>query len=359
MARPRTLLADSRLSQRKLWLWAAGFALAGIAVVLAVRAASPMGFEAEVSTRQGNAAVISLAGASGGQAIRFAAPSPTPEPGNSAGLPVRLTFYYPWFPETWGKLSDPFTNFHPSAGWYSSDSSLVVANHIQHMTYAGFDGAIASWWGPGTHAEATRIPALLNNSANSSHGKNLKWGLYYERESVADPTSAQLRTDLQYLKDRYTSHANFLRINGAPVLFVFEDPADGCAMASRWAEANAGLGFYVVLKVFPGYAQCPQQPANWHQYAPANPRDSQAGHSYTVSPGFWLKGEAAPRLVRDPARFAADLDAMVSSKAPLQLVTTYNEWGEGTAVEPATEWSSTDGYGTYLNILHSRLNSGR
>jgi hypothetical protein len=35
-----------------------------------------------------------------------------------------------------------------------------------------------------------------------------------------------------------------------------------------------------------------------------------------------------------------------------QLITTFNEWGEGTAVESASEWATSSGYGTYLDILH-------
>ena len=43
---------------------------------------------------------------------------------------------------------------------------------------------------------------------------------------------------------------------------------------------------------------------------------------------------------------------MVGSGAQFQLVTTFNEWGEGTAVESAGEWASDSGFGVYLDILH-------
>jgi hypothetical protein len=45
---------------------------------------------------------------------------------------------------------------------------------------------------------------------------------------------------------------------------------------------------------------------------------------------------------------------MVASREPWQLVTTFNEWGEGTAVEPAREWRSHSGFGKYLDALHRR-----
>jgi hypothetical protein len=44
---------------------------------------------------------------------------------------------------------------------------------------------------------------------------------------------------------------------------------------------------------------------------------------------------------------------MVASGKSWQIVTSFNEWGEGTAVEGAQEWSGASGFGTYLDILHN------
>jgi hypothetical protein len=347
----RLIQTQSPLNRPRLGLFAIFFGLVGIvAVIWALAAPVPSAFEPEDGALSGTATVQNVTGASGGKAVKFGSGATT--------FPLRITFYYPWFPETWGNLGDPFTSFHPSLGYYSSDDASVITGHIQKMTYAGMDAAIASWWGQGQHSEATRIPALLNNSANSSNGKNLKWAMYYEKESTGDPTVSELTSDLAYIKSNYASNGNYLKINNKPVIFAFEDGLDGCPMVDRWTQANAGQGFYLVLKVFSGYASCTNQPDNWHQYGPATARDSQAGHSFTISPGFWLKGELSPRLARDPARWATDVDAMIASAAPLQLVTTFNEWGEGSAVEPATEWASASGYGTYIDTLHAKLNSG-
>jgi hypothetical protein len=46
---------------------------------------------------------------------------------------------------------------------------------------------------------------------------------------------------------------------------------------------------------------------------------------------------------------------MVASRARFQLVTTFNEWGEGTAVESARQWQSGSGFGSYLDTLHATL----
>ncbi len=271
---------------------------------------------------------------------------------------VRAAFYYPWFTETWGRSTDPFSVYHPGLGYYSSDDSALVARHLATMQYANLNAAIVSWWGQGQHNEQARIPALLN----AASGTQFTEALYYEKEGFADPGVTELSADLKYIQQRYASHANYLTRGGRPVLMAFGDAADGCSMASRWKQANAGR-FFIVLKVFNGYRNCPDQPDGWHQYAPAVAQDSQAGFSYSVSPGFWLKGEQSPRLIRDPSRFATNLRSMVASGAPFQLITTFNEWGEGTAVEWADRmasgasggWSSSTARGTYVDLMHSIL----
>src|SRR4029077_2613572 len=92
---------------------------------------------------------------------------------------------------------------------------------------------------------------------------------------------------------------------------------------------------------------------SWHQYGPAVRTDRQGSFSFSISPGFFKAGESSPRLARDPTAWTAAVCQMVASGTQWQLVTTFNEWGEGTAVEPAAEWQSASGYGQYLDTLRS------
>lgn len=265
---------------------------------------------------------------------------------DSLPFPIRATFYYPWFPETWGGTPNPFTHFNPSAGFYRSDNVNVIRSHIQSMQYGKAQAALSSWWGQGHYTDA-RLGLLLQ----TAQGTGFRFGIYHEQESTGDPSVAQLNSDLTYIKSRYGSDPAFLRVNGKFVVFAFADAADGCAMVDRWKQANT-VGAYVVLKVFPGYATCASQPDAWHQYGPASATHSFPGQSFTISPGFWLATEASPRLARDLVRWKQNIRDMIASKAPWQLVTTFNEWGEGTATESANEWATPSGQGAYLDALH-------
>jgi acid phosphatase type 7 len=276
--------------------------------------------------------------------------SQPPPSDTQPGFPIRAAFYYPWFPEAWDQSGIyPFTKYTPTAGFYDSSSTALVQQHIRSMEYGRVEAGIASWWGQGSRTDG-RIPTLL--SATRALASDFRWSLYHEQESSGDPSPAAIESDLRYIRDRYGKDPAYLRVNGRFVVFVYADAQDGCAMVDRWKQANAAIGAYLVLKVFGGYRSCLGQPDGWHQYAPAVATDSQAGYSFSISPGFDKAGELVPRLARDPARWNQNIRDMVASNAPFQLVTTMNEWGEGTSVESAQEWSSASGQGVYLDALH-------
>jgi len=264
-------------------------------------------------------------------------------------LPLRAIFYYPWFPNAWTQKGIyPYTHYSPSLGFYDSGNATIIQQHIAAMQYGRIDAGILSWWGQGHYTDG-RVSAILAATA----GYNFHWAIYHEGESQGNPTVSEIKADLLYLRDQYSQNQAFLKLDGRFVVFVYADAADGCDMVTRWIQANsAEINAYIVLKVFPGYKACSSQPQNWHQYSPAIAVDHQIGYSYTISPGFWKVGET-PRLERDLARWNQNVRDMVASGAPLQLVTTFNEWGEGTSLESTLEWNSSSGFGVFLDALHN------
>jgi hypothetical protein len=252
--------------------------------------------------------------------------------------PIRATFFYPWYPESWY----PTSHFTPTLGApYNSSDPSVLSYQVAAMEYAHINVAIASWWGQGTPTD-NRIPLLLAATENSP----LKWALYYE------PSPGTQASDLSYIYSKYASNPSYEHVNGKPVLFVYSRSVASCADTANWVALNAGR-FYLDLQVFEGYQNCAIQPDQWHQYAPASRTDEQSGHSYSISPGYWKYNSATPLLARDPTAFTQAVQAMVASGEPWQLITTWNEWGEGTAVEDAIQWQTADNYGQYVDILHN------
>jgi len=150
------------------------------------------------------------------------------------------------------------------------------------------------------------------------------------------------------------------RIDGKPVVFVYtrgsEDNTE--EFMKKWADAVDNKWYYV-LKVFGGYKDIKYQPSSWHQYGPSTrihkmEDSSRELVSINISPGF---KHADPNkttfLERASEELWTDLvKEMVGSEVDWQLVTSYNEWGEGTSVESALDWQTESGYGMYLDVLH-------
>jgi hypothetical protein len=264
--------------------------------------------------------------------------------------PLRLTFYYPWFPDG---LDHPGSNYTPSDGAYSTADPVEDAKQISQMRFAGLNGAIFSWEG-----QSDAFSKRLSIELAAAHGTPFRWSVYYELEGQGDPSVAAISSDLNYLYTTYASDPNWLRIDNKPVIFVWNGANDGCAMLARWAAANANHQWYVVQKEFfaQPYRSCANQPDAWHEYAPAN-QVVTTPWSFSVSPGFWRKGEATPQLARSVSAFDTAVKAMKASNAQFEMVTTWNEWIEGTSIQSATAWATPDGEGAYVDVLHNELGS--
>jgi RNA polymerase sigma factor (sigma-70 family) len=346
-----------RLLTHKIALSAAGKATVAAVTVLAVAAAGVTGLKLVSDHRSSGAAASAIHTVSAGPAtslaptisISAAKSSPTPAkttaPAADAivntALPVRAAFYYPWYPENFANNGSHYT---PSAGDYSVDDPATIDRQIKDMQYGGLQAGIESWWGIGLR-EDKRLPLLMTEAAKLG----FSWSVYYEKQGYGDPSVSEITSDLIYLR-KYSDQRAWLHIDNLPVIFVYAQASDGCGMATRWAEANQTAHYYVVLKVFPGYRSCADQPQGWHQYA--DDLDIQPGYSAIASPGFFKYNETTPSIPRDPTTFRQQVTEVAESKDPFQLIISYNEWGEGTAVESATAWSSASGHGVYMDILH-------
>ena len=260
---------------------------------------------------------------------------------------IRAAFYYPWFPEGWTQDGVfPFTAYHPSLGYYGSSDRSVIQRHIEAMQYGNIDAGIASWWGPG-HYTDTAFDALLEEAG----GTGFKWAVYYEAESVGNPTAGQIRADLRYVEARYARDPSYLRVDGRWVVFVYSTNDDRCELAERWKEA-ALPNVFVVLKAFPRHRDCAAQPDAWHYYNPLVYTAGLAPDSFAISPGYTKPGDEQT-VARDLERWQESVREMASSTVRFQLILTFNEWGEGTSIESAEEWASPSGHGAYLDVLHA------
>ncbi|HIN15419.1 MAG TPA: hypothetical protein EYM69_07285, partial [Dehalococcoidia bacterium] len=312
---------------------------------------------------------------------------------NEADDDIIGAFTYPWYgnpatsgawnhwqmhghnpPSTWYAHyapNYPNSTWDPSTMLYDSGDVALMRWQDQLMARSGLDIAISSWWGIGTFEDD-----LLLSSARIC--KSVQWCIYYEREAYADPTALQIYTDLKWVIDRLGPTKNYAKVDGKWLVFVYFALESGTA--ERWRQAKQLLhdqGYDVYINAY-GSGSPLDMPDPWDAIHVYNPLKRQtltqtipAGDdSASVSPGFWL-ADAAPVLSRDLDAFRSAWEQTVTEAAQSRflLIETWNEWHEGTCIEPgqrvvhddANGFSPTgDNYGLdYIDAIAEQANTLR
>lgn len=264
---------------------------------------------------------------------------------------IRIAAYYPWFPEGWTHAqTDPFTHYRPSLGFYDAGRPAVIERHVRAMKWGHITSATYSWWGKGSQTDG-RFAAHL-----AAGGKlGFQWAIYHELEGYGDPSVESIQADLEYIRDTYAASPGYLKLGGRPVVFVYGDADDGknCDAATRWAAANQTVGAYLVLRTFKGYRACEASIDSWHPYSANKNEFDLFPFAYSISPGFYFAIDKQPMRRRSVRSWSRMVHRMVDSPAQFHFVISFNEWGEGTAIESAVQWASRSGYGRYLDVLHA------
>lgn len=284
--------------------------------------------------------------------------------GDNAMDNIVVAFFYPWYGNPnltgtwfhWGNVADgylppsswtanylpsyPDSTWDPATQLYDSNDPDALRWQDRAMARAGIDIASASWWGIGGHTDTAFAEAIRIS-------KSVQWCIYYELDSIGDPTPQQIYDDLAYVIDTYGPTRNYAKIDGKWLIMVYA--VGGSAAADRWRQAKALLladGYEVYLNGGAGIAQPSNMPDPWdaiHYYSPVPHQTLTSAppggdDSASVSPGFWLIGED-PRSDRSLGEYTSAWDSITADHemSRFMLVETWNEWHEGTQIEPGQE----------------------
>jgi glycoprotein endo-alpha-1,2-mannosidase len=253
-------------------------------------------------------------------------------------------FYYPWYGDLahdriflhWHQRGhEPpasiASSFYPLRGVYSSGNPRILQAQMREIARAGIGQLISSWWGRGS-VEDLRLREVLGTAW--ANGLSVAAHL----EPYAGRTVVTTEADIQYLRE--------LGITDFYVYAAFEQqaPADWAAMNDRlegvriFVNTNLvgkaakghfdGLYTYDVL-VYDGssFARVCEQ-ARRHRLLCAP----------SVGPGYDARratGDPRVKPRRNGARYDTMWRAAVRARADVVTITSYNEWHEGTQIEPA------------------------
>jgi len=282
-----------------------------------------------------------------------------PQPQGS-GDPLVMAFYYTWFDEntwTYDKLSDLPTE--P----YASRDRAVMGRHIDQAKAAGIDAFLVAWYGPSGQFNQTEpnLAALLEEAA----ARDFKIGILFETDSPFLGSTAAVSGALQHAQSVHLQHPAYLRVDGRPIVFFWRPHMYGVdtwrsirsqvdpGNADIWISEGVDMSY---LSVFDGHHLYSNtwNPPNDLGYTNqkfanyvASAREQQGSYKYwvaTVMPGY------NDVRIRPGVGFAQDREggayytrawqAAIDSRPNWIVINSFNEWPEGTYIEPSATFGS-------------------
>ena len=311
----------------------------------------------------------------------------------SAASPQIMVHYMPWYASKpvsgeWGwhwtmNHFDPDTiaddgrreiasHYYPLIGPYDSNDPHALECHVLLMKFAGIDGAIIDWYGIKDHYDYATIHRNTNHLITYIKKAGLSFAICYEDQSVKHLVNDGVLGEsqalshgkevLRWMENHWFVADEYAKIAGRPLLLVF---GPQYFKGASWKELFSGLSqppyFYTLNSLQEGadgvFGWPPVRdgrvvpPAAWRTYLSQLYEKGGVG---TAFPKFHDIYEEAG--VRESYGYLDDQEGAVfdetleraGERASLIQIVTWNDFGEGTIIEPTTEF----GY-RYLEALQN------
>ncbi len=306
--------------------------------------------------------------------------------------PLILAHYMPWYtakPATdhWGwhwtmNHFDPdkqaggereiASKYYPLIGPYDSGDLHVVEYHLLMMKMAGIDGVIVDWYGLTNFRDYAILHRNTTRLLQECERLDMKFVICYEDQTIpalvdgkqiapANRVSHAVQ-EIDWLSKYWFKSNSYVKLNGKPVLLSFghagltNNEWDRCLSSLAFSVAyfsqdirrDGAVGGFGWPSPKAGMQQVDRflvESKHWPQSIPAAfprfddiYRDAQVGETY-------------PRLPDNDGRtLKSTLQKALDSEAPIIQIATWNDWGEGTQIEPSREFMYRD-----LAIIHQML----
>ncbi|TKR62862.1 hypothetical protein L596_026769 [Steinernema carpocapsae] len=289
--------------------------------------------------------------------------------------------------------TDIGSNFYPQLGPYSSGDPMIIERHMKWIAAAGIDVLVVSWY-PKDQADVegkpwdTLMPALLD-ACEKFHLK-----LAFHMEPYKTRSAESLRKDLVYIHDTYGEHPALYRMAPKqkedsdmksdvsasqkspelPIFYVYDSyltkADDWKRLTSKDGDINIRgskydsilLGLYVNAEhkneilnagfdgmytyfAADGFTHGSTM-TNWPALSEFCKKNNLL-FSPSVGPGYddrrvrpW--NEVNKRERNNGAYYREHFKMAHTAKADIVSITSFNEWHEGTQIEPAIAFKDTN-----------------
>lgn len=262
---------------------------------------------------------------------------------------------------------------------YNSDDEATIERQVNAAARAGITGFISSWWGQGDHTD-TNLARVLAYSATLEKTTKLQFAstIYFESDAPGLQGESTIVRQLRYVLSTYGDSRYFFHWQGKPVIF-FWDPLGGGRTLSEWAAIRQQVDPHnntiwsaegvsmSLLSVFDGIHLF--SAAYWgilnHNITAVDQGFRNEINAYNsthhtqkiwaagVLPGYndtKVPGRKGTYIVprNNGATYGMSWSGATASSPDWVTITSYNEWFEGSMLEPSVTYGNL-----YLNLTNT------
>jgi len=252
------------------------------------------------------------------------------------------------------------SNFYPQLKNYSSNDPAIIAKHMKMYARAGMGVVAVTWWGD--HYQGVESLPILFDEAQKNGLK-----VCFHIEPYGGRSAQSVRENIRHFIEKFGQHPALYRLHGKPLFFLYDSyliPAEEWATLLKpegsitirntnldseiiglWVGKGkedyflqSGMdGFYTYF-ASTGFTYG-STPSNW-SYLQTWASKNGLLFIPCVGPGYidsrvrpWNNVNTRDR--EDGKYYDRMFDAAIKSNAKFIGVTSFNEWHEGTQIEPA------------------------
>ncbi|MDQ8204151.1 glycoside hydrolase family 71/99-like protein [Pelagicoccus sp. SDUM812003] len=264
------------------------------------------------------------------------------------------------------------SHFRPLIGPYDSSDEHVLEYHLLLMKLAGVDGVIIDWYGLSDFRDYPQLHRASVELVRQVERLGMTFAICYEDQTISALVDEDLLdetervshavSEIEWLARNWFSKESYLDLDGAPVLLSFgldglsdsewssslQKLAMPVAYFSEHHKRTAAIGAFDWPIPSEGIAYVERFQAESQQWPHSIPAAFPRFVDFYEQAGV---GRSWGSIPDDNGRtFRQTLDLALDSQAPIIQLVTWNDWGEGTAIEPSVEFGYRD-----LEYLQKRL----
>ena len=258
------------------------------------------------------------------------------------------------------------SHYYPLIGPYSSNDKDLQEYHLLLMKLSGIDGVIFDWYGSRDVYDYNSIKKSTESFIEKIEDVGIEFSIMYEDKVAENIQTLRIPkinlnaavTDLQYIENTYFTSKNYLRIDNSEILFLFgpnyiKDPLDWEYISSK---LNVTPKFINLWKASDRLGRLSSGEFSWidkyhmntlhnyYEYTLANNIKTIGG----IYPGFndyyyeggWRSDPTSDWEIPHNNIQTLEETLTLTDEYPVDFIQliTWNDFGEGTMVEPTLEF---------------------